>query len=526
MKRRNFIKYAAAGTVMPHFIPFSGMGKVASASWVNLLQNAMIETDRVLVLVRLDGGNDGLNTVVPIDQYDKLYQARPHVILPQRSLIKLDGQDKVALHPAMKGMRRLYEEGKVNIIQSVGYPNQDFSHFRSSDIWMSGADHDEVVNTGWAGRYLENEFPNFPVDFPNTQMPDPLSLEMGPRLSLTFQGNGVNMGMSVFDPSQFYRMVEGLQTPAPDTPAGDLLEHIRLIKRQSNLYGQRLVDAYLAARNLVAYPDKNNLAEQLAIVARLIHGGLKTRIYLVSISGFDTHDQQVEETDHRYGEHAGLLYKVSTAIESFMDDLKMMGLEERVIGMTFSEFGRRITSNRSLGTDHGAAAPCFLFGKPVIGGVTGENPFIPNNARYQDNIEMQYDFRSLYATLLKDWFCLESSDLQKVMLDEYATLPIIGRSGCVATSTREQNQQAGRNLISVFPNPTKDWVQFDLEVEGFTLIQLFDSAGRLVATPLSSRLNKGQEQLRYDMRHLPNGMYHVRLQSGKTQQTRQIVKQS
>ncbi len=509
---------------MPHFIPNTGAGTVSSSSWVRLLENSLVETDRVLVLIRLDGGNDGLNTVIPIDQYSQLTQARPHVILPESSLIKLDGQDKVALHPAMKGIRNLYDEGYVNIIQSVGYPNQDFSHFRSSDIWMTGADHNEVLSTGWAGRYLENEFPNFPMDYPNEQMPDPLSLEIGPRLSLTFQGNGLAMGMSVFDPKQFYRMVEGVDTPVPNTPAGELLEHVRLIKRQSNAYGERVALAYLSSRNVVDYPNNNNLAEQLAIVSRMISGGMKTRIYLVSISGFDTHDNQVNANNHIVGEHANLLHQLSDAIEAFMQDIRMQGLAHRVVGMTFSEFGRRITSNSSLGTDHGAAAPTFVFGEPIKGGITGQNPLIPQYASYQDNIPMQYDFRSLYATILKDWFCLENADLQSVMLDQYATLPIIDAGSCMPTSTREQNQQAGRDILSIHPNPVGDWVQFTIESEGYCLLQIFDQSGRLVATPLNKKTPRQQQRINYKVSNLSKGIYHVRLQSGTNMQSKQLIK--
>lgn len=509
---------------MPHFIPNAGIGKVGSSPWVRLLENSLIDTDRVLVLIRLDGGNDGLNTVVPINQYDKLTRARPHVILPESSLMKLDGQDKVALHPAMKGIRNLYDEGYVNIVQSVGYPNQDFSHFRSSDIWMTGADHDEVLTTGWAGRYLENEFPNFPVEYPNEQMPDPLSLEIGPRLSLTFQGNGLAMGMSIYDPSQFYRMVEGVDTPVPNTPAGELLEHVRLIKKQSNAYGERVALAYLGSRNVVDYPTDNNLAEQLSIVSRMISGGMKTRIYLVSISGFDTHDNQVDANNHIVGEHANLLHQLSDAIEAFMRDLKMLGLSHRVVGMTFSEFGRRITSNSSLGTDHGAAAPTFMFGAPIQGGITGENPFIPQSANYWDNIPMQYDFRSLYATVLKDWFCLENQDLQSVMLDQYDTLPVINAGSCMSTSTREQYQKAGKNILFIAPNPTRDWVQFTIESEGYCLLQIFDQSGRLVATPLNKKLSKQQHQVAFDATHLSKGIYSVRLQSAGNVQSRQLVK--
>ncbi len=524
MKRRNFLKKAAAATIIPHFIPFSGAGKIGSSPWVNLLQQSLVDTDKVLVLIRLDGGNDGLNTVVPIDQYSNLSAARPHVIMPENSLLKLDGVDNIALHPAMQGIRNLYNEGFVKIVQSVGYPNPDLSHFRSSDIWMTGSDHDEILYTGWAARYLENEYPNFPVDYPNEQMPDPLSIEIGPRLSLTLQGSGAGMGLSVLNPSEFYRLVDGVYQPAPATPAGELLEHIRLVKQQSNAYGEVVTNAYNAGANNTTYPA-SNLAEQLAIVARLVSGGLKTRIYTVSIGGFDTHDNQVVANDHTQGEHANLLRELSESIAAFMTDIDSLGVSERVLGLTFSEFGRRITSNFSLGTDHGEAAPMFAFGKGVEGGVLGDTPFIPAGATYADNLDMQFDFRSMYATVLRDWFCLDDSDLQSILFNQYESLPIIGNNPCMSTSTREQNQAAGKSIINAYPNPTRDWVQFDIEAQGYTIVQVFSSSGKLVATPFSRKLKTAQQlQVRYDMSALPAGVYQVRLQSGGLQQSRQVVK--
>ncbi|HMQ49818.1 MAG TPA: DUF1501 domain-containing protein [Saprospiraceae bacterium] len=528
MKRRKFLEYTAAGAAgmsVPHFLPFFGAGKMSTSPWVRLLNKALTETDHVLVLIRLDGGNDGLNTVVPIDQFDRLANARPHVILPENSLLGLDGQDSLGFHPAMADMRALYDEGKMKIIQSVGYPNQDFSHFRSSDIWMTAADSDEVFGTGWAGRYLQYEYPNYPADFPNETMPDPPSLEIGPTTSLTLQGPLTSMGISIFNPEEFYELVEGVQTPAPNTPAGELLTHIRTIARQSNSYGAVVTEAYQSASNIADYPADNYLAEQLAIVARLINGGLKTKIYLVSISGFDTHDSQVNVNDHTQGEHANLLRQLSQAVGAFMQDIQLMGISERVIGMTFSEFGRRIISNDSNGTDHGAAAPMFVFGHHVDGGVLGDNPNIPNNAQWDDNIPMQYDFRSIYSSVLKDWFCVPGEDIEGIMLHDFQSLPILSPSACTPTSTRDLNHLAGKQLLDVWPNPFSQQVRLQFQAEGRTLIQVFNNAGQLVATPVNKHFPKGTHQIDCNLGSLPTGLYHFRIQNGPMQQVRAVVKQ-
>ncbi|MCB9303923.1 MAG: DUF1501 domain-containing protein [Lewinellaceae bacterium] len=524
MKRRNFLKHTAAGLAMPHFIPGYGSKLLSASSWVRLLANSNNEHGRVLVLVRLDGGNDGLNTVIPLDQYDKLANARPQVVIPEQNVLALDGYDTVGLHPVMWGIRDLFNEGKIKVVQSVGYPNQDFSHFRSSDIWMTGADADEVLSSGWAGRYLHYEYPNFPADYPNADMPDPLSLQVGGNLSLAFQGPLTSMGMSVHNPEQFYQLVGGYDGPVPDTPAGDLLAHVRTIMRQTNLYGDVVTQAYEQGANLGNYPDGNRLAEQLKIVARLISGGLKTPIYMVTMGGFDTHDNQVVGDNPAKGEHAVLLGLMSEAISAFVRDIELLGHAERVLGMTFSEFGRRIKSNDSFGTDHGAAAPMFVFGQPVEGGVLGDTPDIPANAGWNDNVAMQFDFRSVYGTLLKDWFCVPEEDLQSILFQDFQLLPILNNPDCLPTSIHDRNQLAGRQLLQAWPNPFAERTRIRFTGQGRALVQVFNGAGQLVATPANRDFPEGEHLLDWDSGNLPAGNYYIRLQMGAFQQVEMVVK--
>ena len=491
---------------------------------MDLLSNAAVDTDKVLVLVRLDGGNDGLNTVIPLDQYSQLNSARSGVIIPEDKILDLNGVDNVGFHPAMDKMRDLYNDKQLQIIQSVGYPNPDYSHFRSTDIWMTGADSDQVLGTGWIGRYLHHEFPNFPVGFPNEDMPDPLSLEIGSFLSLAFHGPSNAMGMSVSNPAEFYELIDGDIGPVPPTPAGDKLAYVRLVRQQSNAYGQVIKDAYDSITTQSAYPD-TGLAEQLKIVSRLIAGGLKTRIYMVSIGGFDTHDQQVIPSDHTLGEHADLLREVSEAIHAFMKDLEFQGTQDRVMGMTFSEFGRRIISNFSDGTDHGAAAPLFVFGHSIQGGILGDNPNIPFNANEDDNLPMQYDFRSVYATMLQDWFCLPTNEVGDVLLKDFQTLPVVSHSECVNTSVRDRYRNAGRNLISAYPNPFVDHTTISFHSEGGKcMVQVFNSQGQLVATPTNAPYASGEHQVYWNSEDLPAGTYHLRLQNGALQQVKTVLK--
>lgn len=526
MIRRSFLKHtiqgAAAVPALANGLPYF-LGQ--RPSWTSILEHFLTETDHVLVLVRMDGGNDGLNTVIPLDQYDRLANLRREVILPENKILPLDGTDKVGFHPAMRGLQELYNDGKLTVIQSVGYPNPNFSHFRSTDIWMTGADSDEVLNTGWMGRYLHYEYPNYPENFPNPNMPDPLAIEIGALLSLTFQGPFSGMGMAVSNPADFYRLVQGIQTPAPNTPAGDQLKYVRLIARQSNLYGDGIKAAFERGNNLAAYPQDNPLAEQLKIVAKLISGGLKTRVYMVSIGGFDTHDSQVEVSDHTIGEHAELLQYTSDAIAVFMEDVRRLGLENRVMGMTFSEFGRRIISNFSNGTDHGSAAPMFIFGKLLHPGILGDNPEIPLTATAADNLPMQYDFRSVYATLLKDWFCVPEADLESILLQNFQRLPIVNSPDCISTNIHEANQAAGKALLRCYPNPFTAGIQIEFETGGgHTMIQVFNAAGQLIASPVNKSYQAGKYSIWWPSDDLPAGTYYVRLQNGLTQQVKPAMK--
>lgn len=525
MKRRNFLKNISAGVAIPSLLNGFGVRALALNPQNALLNALSTDTDHVLVIIQLGGGNDGLNTVVPIDQYDKLYNGRANVMLPENSLLPLSGLDNLALHPALSGFRDLYDNGKLRIVQSVGYPNQNYSHFRSTDIWMTGADSDQYLPSGWAGRYLSYEYPNYPDDYPNPDMPDPLAVEIGFSMSLSLMGPQSGMGFVISDPEEFYNLLSGVQTPAPNTPAGEQLSYVRLIAQQSRVYAQSIINAYNAVGSQGVYPQ-TRLAERLKIIARLIAGGLKTRLYVVSIDGFDTHDEQVDPDDPTKGIHADLLKQVSDSVKAFMDDVQGLGVGNRVLGMTVSEFGRRIASNDSLGTDHGEAAPLFLFGNAVEGGVLGANPLIPNMPTEYDNLPMQFDFRSVYATLLRDWFCVPEVEVPDIMLHDLPYLNLIQPNvGCISTAVRDAHQAAGRNLVQCTPNPFNSDLQIRYYTEGGpTIVQIMDVSGKVLATPVSGIKAQGEFLAQWNGAHLPAATYLVRLINGARQQTKMIVK--
>ena len=521
MKRRDFLKYtvpATAATAVIGGMPVRAMGM--ESPLIQSLMGMTTDTDHVLVLVQMSGGNDGMNMVIPIDTYSAYQAARSNVAIPQNKILSLNG--KTGLHPAMTGIQNLFNEGKAAVVQAVGYPQPDFSHFRATDIWMSASDSNQYVNNGWMGRYLDNEYPGFPTGYPNSAVPDPLGIQIGSVTSLTFQGPQVSMGMSISDPVNFYNLINGVQDPAPSSPAGVELSYIRTVARQSQQYADIIKTAALRVTQQSTYPTNNPLADQLKIVARLVKGGLKTRVYMVSIGGFDTHSVQVNQTDVTTGAHATLLQRVSDAIKAFMDDLKFLGVQRRVMGMTFSEFGRRIKSNSSLGTDHGAAAPVILFGEYVNAGVVGVNPTIPANASVNDNIPMQYDFRSIYSSILEKWFCVDNTTLQTVMLKNFQSLPLIKTNSCSSTIP----DLTDKLVIKNYPNPFVSSTTITFKTEGgHTLIQVIDTLGRVIKTLLEKDyVTAGSDSVTFNAEGLPTGIYYARLQNGVTQKVRPMMK--
>ncbi|MBI1306840.1 MAG: DUF1501 domain-containing protein [Bacteroidetes bacterium] len=530
MKRREFLKASAPFTALPFMmngVPLTALGK---PEIMNALSGAFVNTDHVLVLIQLNGGNDGLNTVIPVDQYTNLAKVRSNIMVPVAKVLVLNDVTGTGLHPAMTHMRSMFNEGKLNIIQSVGYPNPNFSHFRATDIWNTASDSDEILYSGWVGRYLSHEFPNFPIGFPNSDMPDPLALQVGSVVSTVCQGVSVNMGMAISDPAAYYALVTGNYTTSPSTHAGKELDYIRRVAEQSNEYGQVVKTAGEKGANKSSkYPDAgvNSLADQLKIVARLISGGLKTRIYVVNLNGFDTHAGQVDATGGtETGYHANLLGWISEAIDAFQDDIEQLGLDDRVLGMTYSEFGRRIMSNFSLGTDHGAAAPMFLFGKNAKGGITGSNPTISSSVTVNDNIPMQYDFRSVYSSILKNWFCLETTEVDEVLTSTHQPLDLIQESACgISSVERARLRKSGEAWVLNYPNPFSDFTTIRYESDGgHILIQIYNHQAQLIETLVDEVTAPGEHEVVFNASQYAAGTYYYRYQRGMYQQTKPMIK--
>ncbi len=385
-----------------HHSGVCGLGLLSFSSYVpaflaraSAAQVPLAEKDRtILVLVQLAGGNDGLNTVIPFanDHYHKL---RPTLAITE-GLHTIT--ENLALHPSCGALQRLYGDGRLAVIQNVGYPNPNRSHFRSSEIWETATDSDRIASSGWIGRFFDNTCAGAPLVGEGQGQP-PQGIHVGDVVPQSFHARqhhtlfglsrtgGVVGGRG--DPRVDAAYKQLLSSPAAN-PQERFLQHTMLDVMVTE---QRVSDAISKHAGGVDYPT-SGLARSLRQIAALIAAGLETRVYFVSQGGYDTHANQAAT-------HSRLLTELSEALAAFQQDLEMKRRADQVTTLTFSEFGRRADENAGAGTDHGAAAPLFVMGSAVKGGIFGPPPELDASAR---EVDFTTDFRSVYATVLDRWW--------------------------------------------------------------------------------------------------------------------------
>lgn len=422
MKRRDFLKYGSSLGTVPFLLNGVPLRPFATAGMLDALACDIL--DRVLVIVQLKGGNDAINNIVPLNQYDTYASLRPNIKIPENKLIRLDQQlnllsnnQEVGLNPALLPFYELYNEGYFHIIQGVGYPQPNRSHFKSTDLWLTGGDglpENFHIPTGWIGRYLDQRFPDYEGK-PTDTAPDPLGIQFGDRKpSLGFHlesEHAMEINLATQDPGGFYTLVSGIgggQIPfeqLPDSELGDELRFIMGIENSTAVYAERIQQVYNNAPGPGVEYGNFSLASQLKSVARMLAGGSQTKVFLVQHGGFDTHVNQVEGGDNTTGIHANLLSSLAEALASFQADLINRGIDQRVLTITFSEFGRKAIENGNMGTDHGTFAPMYLMGTAVQPGMSGTNLDLSHldqqGAPNPD--QLQNDYRKVFGSLLQDW---------------------------------------------------------------------------------------------------------------------------
>jgi len=519
MKRRKFIQYTTASLAAPFFFRGQWISAMANQSALDLLSN--YNPGRKLVLIQLDGGNDGLNMLIPISEYDNLANARRNILVDENKIIKLN--DETGLHPSMPELSNLYLDGKVQFIQGVGYPSPNQSHFRSMDILTSASDSKVVETTGWAGRMFNELYPGFPNGFPNENQPHPIALTFGSTSSAVCQGDLANYSAVLSGLSSKYTNYSTSDGSYPETPFGKELRYINNLMEQTETYLSVIKTAADQSKNLsTLYPanGQSGLADKLKLVARLIAGGLQTQIYIVTTGGYDLHSSAVSsETDKLSGQHPNLLSKLSKAIAAFEDDLKLMGKADEVIGFVYTEFGRRIKSNDSLGTDHGTTWPAIVFGSKVNPGITGKNPAIPAVVTKSDNLPLQNDFRSIYTGLYKQWFGLDDQETVQLLGRQFPEIQII------AGSTASVSQALRDESLQLWPNPIDDQAQLQFYSDGsLTQIQVYTLSGQLVGNVFRQRLPEGKQRITLHLSHLPTGVYQLVHLHNNTRQSVKFIR--
>ena len=396
------------------------LGALGATNWItNQVMGGAIygeldkDNDNVLVLIQLIGGNDGLNTVIPMNYWDQLEFYRGNVLPNKKDIIKAD--NKIGFHPAASSFYNLMQKQNMCIIQSVGYENPNRSHFRSMDIWNTASPSNQYWTSGWLGRYFDAIHPNYPIAYPNIKHPHPLVVSIGNDVAETCQGKTNQFSYALSDFSQLSERLPE-QHQLLNNIAGNydaLMAFLGQGSELTNSLSQALLKIHGTGKNYVRYPE-SEFAKQLSMVAQLINGGSKTKVYTLTLGGFDTHAYQVDRDNPNEGNHANLLKILGEAVSVFLEDLKKSGNNKRVLGMIYSEFGRQIKSNESLGTDHGDAAPLFIFGEGLNKQLVGDLPDIPDELPDQSGVAMKIDFKEVYSEILSGWFKLNTDDRNKV----------------------------------------------------------------------------------------------------------------
>ncbi len=439
--RREFLRTTVLGSALSWTVPAFLANTLTALQTEAADSTTQIVTGKdatILVVLQMAGGNDGINTVVPYSN-DYYHQARPRIGLPADKIIRLN--DEVGFHGAMTGFKDLYDAGNLAVVQGVGYPNPNRSHFRSTEIWQTASDSDKIEKYGWLGRYFDNACagadPTVGVTIGN-QLPEaffaktPKGIVFNNPQNYRFMSNG---GAT----EESYKKLNELEMsgPTPDggpsmttdensggtisslaagmpMQGGSAVDFITRTALDAQMSSDEVRNIAARVQNQAVYPP-SQLGNSLKLVAKLIGGGLPTRIYYVSQGGYDTHTNQL-------GTQQRLLQDLAESTKSFVDDLKAQGNLPRVLVMTFSEFGRRVSDNANGGTDHGAAAPMFIVGNKVKAGLLGRYPSLAPQDLFEGDIKYNVDFRNVYAAVLENWLKTKSAP---ILGRQFEPLPVV-----------------------------------------------------------------------------------------------------
>ncbi len=512
MKRRDFLHYSAtAAAVAP--IVIGGMPLVAGDPVTPLGIEA--ENDSILVIIQLFGGNDGLNTIIPCDDdgYYALRNPQNGIGVPKKDAKRILSSNTY-MHPALvnnahkEGFMGMFDEGRLAIIQGIGYENPNLSHFRSTDIWLSGinsSDPNVRLSDGWIGRYFADALPNFPIEIPD----HPLCIQIGAAVSLLLQSDKGDMGIALTDPQKFFELGAGLtpdEEPIADSSSyANEYNFVRTLAQQSDRYSQVVKQAFDKGKNSIEYRG-NGLSLQLKLIARLISGGLKSRVFVCNMGGFDTHVQQQDIGNG--GLHPNLLNTIADAVSRFSDDCLAQNFHNKVIGMTVSEFGRRPYENGSRGTDHGASSVQFVWGHRVKGGVYGTNPDLQSLDENRDLV-YTYDYRKVYSEIIQTWFGGTKDSAEKVLKGRFVPLGILDSPIAGIAPFNDIRQNA-----AIYPHPNNGTFSLAIEISRLCNIEVsvYEMRGKALFTQYFSGLYPGEHTLHLNT-NIQAGIYLLEISS-------------
>ncbi|MCX6153370.1 MAG: DUF1501 domain-containing protein [Candidatus Kapabacteria bacterium] len=499
MERRKFLKASAAVAAGALMSPYLSKGKdIIDLKPIRSIQG--FEDDKILIIIELIGGNDGLNTIIPVNN-PNYYTLRPNINYP-KNLAKQFGTSDLFLNPALvdnispkNGMMKLLEEDRLAIIEGIGYDNQDLSHCRSSEFWHSGlvsSDPKQKILDGWLGRYFSSLLPTFPVEMPA----EPLAISVSGDVPLLFKSTFADMGIAVQDADKFYQLGQGFANPLPTMPGTDnFLNEINFLNiqaKQSKLYSAAVKKAYDKGKNKIKANYSSGFSQKFKFISQLIAGGLSTKVYYVRLGNFDTHVNQMSPSHS--GQHPNLLNQLATAICEFTDDAVQLGYDKKVIGMTISEFGRRAYENSNSGTDHGASSVQFVFGTNVIAGYHGNPPNLSSGLDSNGNVGIQFDYRKTYTDIMETWFGATADESKQVFGNEFLPIGVIKPK---PIGVYENISQFNGKNLSIGPNPSEGAcnLKFELKTACQVRISIHSVIGAKVLEITNTFMNAGYYQI-------------------------------
>ena len=510
--RRSFLQTLGLGgagaTLMVNGIPMAYGQPTA-------LTKALGESnsDRVLLIIRLQGGNDGLNTIVPIYDYDSYANYRPTLKHEMADIYKLSPEFGIPSY-LQDSLEAIWEGGCMKVVHGTGYENMNLSHFTGTDNFSRGTD-DEDVETGIYGNYFEDLYPDFLLNLPDA----PPALQIGGLGDIMFKGTESNYAFTIANTRQLERIAsEGNLynvTDVPDCTRGSQLRYVRGVLNTTLKYSGVIKDAAATQTNTVEFPD-TNLGRALSIISKTVKAGMGTCVYMVNLNGFDTHANQPDR-------HQELLTNISESVQAFYKDLAPSGRDRDVLTMTMSEFGRRVRENGSNGTDHGTAAPMLLFGPALNGnGFVGEHPSMTNLVR-GGNLQYTQDFINVYGTVMQEWLCIDQSVINQSLPRPYTALDLGFDCNSEVTNhdylVREKFEHTAiydQDMVSI---------RFNNNEQGTYKISLYNIVGQQTGILFDGSLDAGQHEISISEKwpHLAAGVYIYNINKDNKNYSKKLI---